>query len=61
ASAAAGAVFAPMARLAAEAGVILLDREGRVGIAHNSPHFAAAFVREGMEPVSGIVWKGNNG
>lgn len=61
ASAAAGAIFDPMKRLAAEAGVILLDREGRVGIAHNSRHFAAAYVGEGMEPVSGIVWKENNG
>ncbi|MGL3821894.1 isoaspartyl peptidase/L-asparaginase family protein [Sphingopyxis sp. R3-92] len=57
ASTAATTIFAPMARLGAEAGVILLDREGAIGIAHNSPHFAAAYMREGMVPVSNIVWK----
>lgn len=57
ASAAAAAIFAPMTRLGAEAGVILLDREGRIGIAHNSPHFAAAYAREGMAPVSAIAWR----
>ncbi|MBB6425372.1 isoaspartyl peptidase/L-asparaginase family protein [Sphingopyxis sp. JAI128] len=57
AKAAAAAIFDPMARLGAEAGVILLDREGAIGIAHNSPQFAAAYVREGMDPVSAIVWE----
>ena len=57
ASAAATTIFEPMARLRAEAGVILLDRDGVIGIAHNSPHFAAAYAREGMSPVSDIIWK----
>jgi beta-aspartyl-peptidase (threonine type) len=56
ASAAAAAIFKPVARLGAEAGVILLDRDGAIGIAHNSPHFAAAYAREGLAPVSAIVW-----
>ncbi|MGN7929309.1 isoaspartyl peptidase/L-asparaginase family protein [Sphingopyxis sp. 22461] len=57
ASAAVTTIFEPMARLRAEAGVILLDRDGAIGIAHNSPHFAAAYAREGMSAVSDIVWK----
>lgn len=39
---AAGLIFAPMERLGAEAGIILIDRDGAIGIAHNSPHFAVA-------------------
>ena len=57
AGAAAATIFEPLARLGAEAGVILLDRDGAIGVAHNSPHFAAAHAREGMDPISAIVWK----
>lgn len=35
-------IFEPMDRLAAEAGVIAIDAAGRIGIAHNSDHFALA-------------------
>lgn len=35
-------IFDTMARFAAEAGVIAIDAEGRIGIAHNSDHFAIA-------------------
>ncbi|HWW55501.1 MAG TPA: isoaspartyl peptidase/L-asparaginase family protein [Sphingopyxis sp.] len=35
-------IFAPMERLAAEAGVIAIDATGQIGIAHNSDHFALA-------------------
>ena len=37
-------IFDTMARFAAEAGVIAIDAEGRIGIAHNSDHFAIACV-----------------
>lgn len=37
------AIRAPMQRLGAEAGVIAIDAEGRIGVAHNSEHFAVAF------------------
>ncbi|MBE1526907.1 beta-aspartyl-peptidase (threonine type) [Sphingopyxis sp. OAS728] len=37
------AIRAPMQRLAAEAGVIAIDAAGRIGMAHNSDHFAVAF------------------
>lgn len=45
----------PMTRLGAEAGVIVLGPGGAVGIAHNSPHFAAAFVRADMDVVRAII------
>jgi beta-aspartyl-peptidase (threonine type) len=36
-------------------GVIMIDRQGRVGFAHNTPHLARAFFSEGMsEPEVGI-------
>ncbi len=60
ARAAAATIFEPLARLGAEAGVILVDLDGAIGIAHNSSHFAAAYAREGMDPVSAIVWKDNH-
>lgn len=42
-------------RLNGLGGLILLDREGRPGIAHSSPNIAFAYVKEGMdEPVTGV-------
>jgi len=36
-------------------GLILLDRQGNIGIAHNSPNIAFGWMREGMnEPVVGV-------
>ena len=36
-------------------GLILLDRQGQIGIAHSSPNIAFAWMREGMnEPVAGV-------
>ncbi|MFC3308279.1 isoaspartyl peptidase/L-asparaginase family protein [Blastomonas aquatica] len=39
---AAGAIFAPLQRLGAQAGVVAIDTGGRIGVAHNSDHFALA-------------------
>lgn len=44
ASHAAASIVAPMQRLGAEAGVIAIDAAGRIGFAHNSEHFAVAFI-----------------
>lgn len=52
---AAAVITAPMVRLGAEAGAIVLGRDGAVGIAHNSPHFVVAFMRAGMEAGRAIV------
>jgi beta-aspartyl-peptidase (threonine type) len=36
-------------------GLILLDRQGQIGIAHSSPNVAFAWMREGMdESVAGV-------
>lgn len=36
-------------------GMILLDRQGKIGLAHNTPYMAYAWMREGMhEPIAGI-------
>jgi beta-aspartyl-peptidase (threonine type) len=43
------------ARVAGLGGIILLDAEGRVGHAYNTPRMAYAYLREGMgEAVFGI-------
>lgn len=42
-------------RVAGQGGLIMVDRAGRVGFAHNTPHLARAYMIEGMaEPVVGI-------
>jgi len=42
-------------RLQGVGGLILLDRQGQIGIAHSSPNMAFAWMHEGMnEPVSGV-------
>jgi beta-aspartyl-peptidase (threonine type) len=41
--------LARLARVGGEAGAIVIDREGRIGWAHNSPHFAVAFATSEME------------
>ncbi len=38
-----------LARVGGEAGAIVLDRHGRFGFAHNSSHFAIAWIAEGMD------------
>ena len=43
------ASLAQLARVGGEAGGIVLDRHGRIGWAHNSSHFAVAWMTEGME------------
>ncbi len=35
-------------------GVILIDREGRVGLAHNTPNLAHAYIVTGQEMVAGV-------
>ena len=42
-------------RVAGRGGLIMIDRAGRVGFAHNTPHLARAYMVAGMvEPVIGI-------
>jgi beta-aspartyl-peptidase (threonine type) len=41
--------LARLARVGGEAGAIVIDREGRIGWAHNSSHFAVAFATSEME------------
>lgn len=57
-SAAAPAVRAAlrhMQRVTGEAGIIALDKNGRFGVAHNSPHFAVAMANDQMaEPCAGV-------
>jgi L-asparaginase / beta-aspartyl-peptidase len=44
-------------RLGGRSGIILLDRQGRVGIAHNTPRMAWALMREGAED-AGVKFPG---
>lgn len=48
-------MFEAMARLAAEAGVIAIDGEGRIGIAHNSDHFAIACASSALPGVLSAI------
>jgi len=42
-------------RIQGVGGLILLDRDGHVGVAHSSPNIAYALIHEGMnEPIAGI-------
>jgi L-asparaginase / beta-aspartyl-peptidase len=38
-----------LARVGGEAGAIVVDREGRIGVAHNSDHFAVALAASWLE------------
>ncbi|MHA4835918.1 isoaspartyl peptidase/L-asparaginase family protein [Sphingopyxis sp. MSC1_008] len=55
AAAAASVIMKPMARLHAEAGVIAIDAAGRIGLAHNSAHFAVAFTHAGQDGICALV------
>ncbi len=44
-------------RTAAEGGLIVLDHQGRIGVAHNTPYIAHAYVTVGGEIVSGMKHK----
>ncbi|MBE1529467.1 beta-aspartyl-peptidase (threonine type) [Sphingopyxis sp. OAS728] len=46
------AIRAPLQRLGAEAGVIAIDARGRIGLDHNSDHFAVAFASADRELVA---------
>ena len=48
-------------RVGGYGGVILIDREGRVGLAHNTPHMAYAYITPDALPVDGIVFPGTDG
>lgn len=50
----ASAVLERLGRVDGEAGVILLDRDGRVGWAHNSPQFAVAWASD-RHPVASFT------
>ncbi|HEY0116465.1 MAG TPA: isoaspartyl peptidase/L-asparaginase family protein [Allosphingosinicella sp.] len=55
AGAAARASIERLERVGGEAGAIVIDRHGRIGIAHNSDHFAIAAVTSGMaRPRAGV-------
>ena len=41
-------------RTTGEGGVIVIDRHGRIGIAHNTPYIAHAYVSEGGQVTVGI-------
>jgi beta-aspartyl-peptidase (threonine type) len=43
-----------LARVGGEAGLIILDAEGRPGVAHNSSHFALGIASEAIHPRAGI-------
>lgn len=49
------AALARLARTGGEAGGIALDHAGHVGIAHNSPHFAVAWMVEGGAPAAALT------
>lgn len=54
------ALFVRMYQVAST-GLILLDRRGNVGIAHNSPNIAFGWMHEGMnEPVVGVKREENS-
>jgi len=56
AAAAAETALERLARVGGEAGVILIDPEGRIGIAHNSTHFALAVHTDSLEkPVAALA------
>jgi len=40
------------ARVGGYGGIILVDREGRVGLAHNTPNMAYAYILPGQEVVA---------
>ena len=48
AEAAARAFLPHLERVGGEAGAIVIDAQGRIGMAHNSPHFAVAWMTDGM-------------
>jgi len=50
ASRAAEVAIGHLSRIGGEAGAIVLDRDGRVGVAHNSDHFAVAFAASDVAP-----------
>jgi beta-aspartyl-peptidase (threonine type) len=54
ASAAARSALDHLRRVGGEAGAIVIDRDGRPGIAHNSSHFALGFASARIEPRAGI-------
>jgi beta-aspartyl-peptidase (threonine type) len=54
-SAAEAAIRLLAERLGGSGGLILIDRQGQVGFAHNTPHMSYGYLVEGMEtPVVGI-------
>jgi beta-aspartyl-peptidase (threonine type) len=50
AQAASEAALAKLARVGGEAGIIVIDRAGRIGWTHNSVHFAVAMATPGRAP-----------
>jgi L-asparaginase / beta-aspartyl-peptidase len=54
AKAAVQAIHAPLARVGGEAGAIAIDSAGRIGIAHNSDHFALGLASRELAPKGGI-------
>lgn len=48
------AIHAPLLRVGGEAGVIAIDRDGRIGVAHNSSHFALGIAGTNLPPRGAI-------
>lgn len=55
AKAAAEAAIAALGRVGGEAGVIVLDAQGRIGVAHNSDNFALGLHRSGLAEARGAA------
>jgi beta-aspartyl-peptidase (threonine type) len=51
---AANAALEWLARIGGEAGIITIDTAGRIGIAHNSDHFAVGLAASGIAPIAGV-------
>jgi L-asparaginase / beta-aspartyl-peptidase len=47
-----GISLGQLGRVGGEAGGIAIDRQGRIGFAHNTPHFAVAWITAGMNAPS---------
>ena len=52
---AATAIAAPLARVGGEAGAIVLDPAGRIGVSHTSDHFALALAASDLDTIAGAI------
>jgi beta-aspartyl-peptidase (threonine type) len=52
---AAAAIATPLARVGGEAGAIVLDPAGRIGVSHTSDHFALALAASDLDTIPGAI------